>query len=405
MKKTIGIDARMYGLKNAGIGRYVENLIEEISKINFHNYRIQFTLFLRKNDLSQLKNKYGKKFKYIEADFPHYSLKEQLAFPSVLLRAKCDLIHFPHFNVPLGYRQLFVVTIHDLTKHFSRGKETTTRSAILYCIKYWGYKIIFNNTIKRAKLIFVDSNYTRQILTKQYQIKPKKIKVTYLGVENRLIVKSQNLKVKSKENKNKEIVKSQNLKVKEKILQKYHITKPYLLYVGSVYPHKNIERLIKAVKKSRKTIANLSLVIVCARNIFEKRLKNKIKAMNAQTYVKLTGFVSDEDLAILYQQSKAFAFPSLSEGFGLPGLEAMACGCPVISSNTTCLPEIYGNAALYFDPLKTTDITQKIVKLIKDNKLRKDLIKKGYQRVKKYSWEKMAAQTVNGYRKAIEINK
>ena len=387
MKKTIGIDARMYGLKNAGIGRYVENLIEEISKINFHNYRIQFTLFLRKNDLSQLKNKYGKKFKYIEADFPHYSLKEQLAFPSVLLRAKCDLIHFPHFNVPLGYRQLFVVTIHDLTKHFSRGKETTTRSAILYCIKYWGYKIIFNNTIKRAKLIFVDSNYTRQILTKQYQIKPKKIKVTYLGVENRLIVKSQ------------------NLKVKEKILQKYHITKPYLLYVGSVYPHKNIERLIKAVKKSRKTIANLSLVIVCARNIFEKRLKNKIKAMNAQTYVKLTGFVSDEDLAILYQQSKAFAFPSLSEGFGLPGLEAMACGCPVISSNTTCLPEIYGNAAFYFDPLKTTDITQKIVKLIKDNKLRKDLIKKGYQRVKKYSWEKMAAQTVNGYRKAIEINK
>ena len=144
---SIGIDARMYGLKHAGIGRYVKNLIEEISKSAIHNSQFLFILFLRKKDIGTLKNKYGTIFQYIEADFSHYSLREQIVFPSVLYKAKCDLIHFPHFNVPLGYRQPFVVTVHDLTKHFSRGKETTTHNTILYCIKYWGYKIIFNNTI------------------------------------------------------------------------------------------------------------------------------------------------------------------------------------------------------------------------------------------------------------------
>jgi len=378
-KIRIGIDARMYGLKHAGIGRYVKNLIEEISKNALHNPQIQFILFLRKDDLSTLKNKYGAIFQYIEADFPHYSLKEQLIFPSVLYKAKCDLIHFPHFNVPLVYRQPFVVTVHDLTKHFSRGKKTTTHTTILYCIKYWGYKITFNNTIKRAKLIFVDSKYVKQILIKQYQIKPKKIVVTYLGVEKKLKVQSQ------------------KLKVRERVLRKYHITKPYLLYVGSIYPHKNIERLIEAVKEARNKLKNISLVIVCARSVFEQRLKSKINIMNAQSYIRLTGFVDDEDLAILYQQAEAFIFPSLSEGFGLPGLEAMACGCPVVSSNATCLPEIYDDAALYFNPLKTADIAQKIVKLVKDTKLRKNLIKKGHQQVKKYSWQKMAKEVVGGY--------
>jgi len=374
----IGIDARMYGLKHAGIGRYVKNLIEEISKSTIHNPQIQFILFLRKDDLSTLKNKYGRVFKYIEADFPHYSLKEQLIFPSVLRKAKCDLIHFPHFNTPLGYRQPFVVTVHDLTKHFSRGKETTTHTTILYCIKYWGYKIIFNNTIRRAKLIFADSNYVKQALIKQYQIKPEKIVVTYLGVEKKFSTKK-----------------------KKNLFKKYGITKPYLLYVGSVYPHKNIERLIEAVKEARNKLKNISLVIVCARNVFEQRLKSKIKTMNAQPYIKLTGFVSDKDLAILYHQSEAFVFPSLSEGFGLPGLEAMACGCPVVSSNATCLPEIYGNAVLYFNPLKTTDIAQKIVKIVGDTELRKNLIKKGHQQVKKYSWQKMAKEIIGGYKMSL----
>jgi len=383
----IGIDARMYGLKHAGIGRYVKNLIKEISKGAIHNPQIRFILFLRKKDIATLKNKYGAAFQYIEADFSHYSLKEQLIFPSVLNKAECSLIHFPHFNVPLGYRQPFVVTVHDLTKHFSRGKETTTHTTILYCIKYWGYKIIFNNAVRRAKLIFADSKYVKEILTKQYQIKPEKIIVTYLGVEERFKTR-----------------KLENSKT-QRAFKKYGVKKPYLLYVGSVYPHKNIERLIEAIKEARKTITNLSLVIVCARNVFEQRLKSKIKTMNAQSYIKLTGFVSDKDLTTLYRQSEAFVFPSLSEGFGLPGLEAMACGCPVVSSNTTCLPEIYGNAVLYFNPLKTTDIAQKIVKIVENTELRKNLIKKGHQQVKKYSWQKMAEKIVKEYEKIITNKK
>ena len=398
---SIGIDARMYGLKHAGIGRYVKNLVEEISKGTIHNPQIKFILFLRKKDIATLKNKYGAVFQYVEADFSHYSLKEQLFFPSVLYKAKCSLIHFPHFNVPLGYRQPFVVTVHDLTKHFSRGKETTTHNTILYCIKYWGYKIIFNNTIRRTRLIFADSNYVKQALIKQYQIKPEKIVVTCLGVEKKFsIFNGFGYAHHCPERSRTDNLQS-SIKRKKNLFKEYGITKPYLLYVGSVYPHKNIERLIEAVKKARKTVTNLSLVIICARNIFEQRLKSKIKTINAQSYIKLTGFVSDEDLAILYQQAEAFVFPSLSEGFGLPGLEAMACGCPVIASNATCLPEIYDNAALYFNPLKVTDIAQKIVRLVEDTRLRKDLIKKGHQQVKKYSWQKMAKEVIRGYKLSL----
>ena len=388
----IGIDARMYGPQNAGIGRYIKNLIEELSKIAPHKPQIRFVLFLRKQDIAPLRKKYNRLFQYIEADIPHYSLAEQLILPFILYRSKCDLIHFPHFNIPLGYRRPFVATIHDLTKHFSRGKETTTRNTTLYYIKYLGYKIIFGNIIKRAKLIFVDSDYVKRDLIKHYQVKHEKIIVAYLGVDREL--KAKGHLPKSKLVSNRKVT-------NQDILARYQISKPYLLYVGNIYPHKNIERLIGAIGTAKKTVINLSLVIVCARNVFRKRLQQKIRRLNAGKYIYLIDFVNDKDLAILYQQAMAFIFPSLSEGFGLPGLEAMACGCPVISSTATCLPEIYGDAALYFNPLKIDDIAQAIINLNKNAELRKSLIKKGYQQVKKYSWQKMAKKIIEGYREVL----
>jgi glycosyltransferase involved in cell wall biosynthesis len=185
------------------------------------------------------------------------------------------------------------------------------------------------------------------------------------------------------------------------ILDRYRIKSPYLLYVGSLYPHKNIDRLIEAVKISRQEGENVNLVIASARNAFWERIKNKLTQEGATDFVNLVGFVPDNDLASLYRQAHAFVFPSLMEGFGLPGLEAMSLNCPIIASQSSCLPEIYGSAALFFDPQDPRSIARQIIKLTVDKKLRQNLVKKGQERVKKYSWQKCAQETLAGYQQVL----
>ncbi|MBP8591224.1 glycosyltransferase family 4 protein [Candidatus Shapirobacteria bacterium] len=385
----LGFDARMWGPKHTGIGRYVENLVDQLIILkNQGKLKAEIILFVRKGDLKVMRKKYGNQVFYKLADFSHYSLKEQLFLPKVLRETNCDLVHFPHFNVPLFYQEPFVATIHDLTKHSFGGQKATTRFLPFYYLKYLGYKIIIRQTVKKAAIIFTPSNFVKNQLVSQYKIDPKKIIVTYEGVGEKFTFSRKANKASQRE-----------------VLTLYRLTKPYLLYVGNLYPHKNIPLLIEAVKRARQKIPSLSLVIVCGRNVFWQRLKQEIKASQSESFVRLTGFVPDEDLKILYQEATAFVFPSLSEGFGLPGLEAASLGCPVVCANTTALPEIYGSAALYFNPHNPQDMAEKIIMICEDEKLRKNLIEKGYQQVKKYSWEKMAEQTIAGYGKAMIRNK
>ncbi|MDO8487930.1 MAG: glycosyltransferase family 1 protein [bacterium] len=165
--------------------------------------------------------------------------------------------------------------------------------------------------------------------------------------------------------------------------------KPFLIYTGNLYPHKNVLILIEAAQKLK-----LDLAIVCARSVFESRLpKSK--------YVHFLGRVEDAELVKLYKQASCFVFPSLIEGFGLPGLEAMAVGLPVIAAQASCLPEIYGEAALYFDPYSLEDLVEKINTVMTDNKLCQDLISRGHQQVSKYSWSKMAEATWQIYQNEL----
>lgn len=162
-----------------------------------------------------------------------------------------------------------------------------------------------------------------------------------------------------------------------------------IVYTGNLYPHKNIPILIEAVERLQ-----INLKIICARNVFENRLpKSK--------YVEFLGRLSDQEMKEVYKKSQAFVFPSLIEGFGLPGLEAMAVGLPVVAAKASCLPEIYEDAVLYFDPYDVNDLVAKIKLILADKKLRQTLIAKGYQQVKKYSWAKMASQTWEIYQKCL----
>lgn len=365
----IAIDARMYGLEHAGIGRYIINLIDQIEKLDKQN---DYFIFLRRKHWQEIKFS-NPRFRKVLSDYSHYTISEQVLLPLQLIKLHPDLVHFPSFNVPILYFGRKITTIHDLIKHQSRGPATTTRWPLIYWFKYLIYLLILKWAVVSSTKIMVPSLWTEKELIKQYHLPSEKIVVAYEGVDSKF--KIENLKLKIKD-----------------MLDKYKIKKPFVVYTGSLYPHKNIGRLIEAIK-----LLKLSLVVVCARNIFFNRLRQEVERAGAKKYITLAGFVPDEELAVLYGQAEAFIFPSLIEGFGLPGLEAMAAGLPVVASNSSCLPETYGEAALYFDPYDVGDIVDKIREVTSNQLTRNRLIKLGYKQVAKYSWQKMAVQTMGVY--------
>ena len=388
----IVIDARMYGLEHAGIGRYIANLVREIKNLKLKIKNLEITLLVRRKNLKEIKKKIGDSFKIVLCEASHYSLKEQIVVPLQLIKLKPDLVHFPHFNVPVLWWGKQVVTIHDLIKHQSRGRETTTKCPLFYWFKYLNYCFLIWLAVKRATKIIVPTKWWKKELVKRYRLAPGKVAVIYEGVEKKFKIK--------------------DLKFKIDVLKRYGVKKPFVIYTGSLYPHKNVERLIKAIQLMNQLSTvkppaggqvPVSLVIVCGRNIFYERFKKKVEEMKMKEFVNLVGFVPDEELVVLYRQAEAFVFPSLMEGFGLPGLEAMTAGCPVLISEIPVLREVYGEAALYFNPLDIDDIAKKIKMILDNPSIRQELIKKGYQQVKKYSWKRMARETLRLYENCFSL--
>jgi len=379
MKKIV-IDARLYGLKHAGIGRYITNLLKAI-KVLKKDY--QFQLLVSQKDLAVVKKELGDFYQYYPLKSAHYSLKEQWEIKQFLEQIKPDLVHFPHFNLPLLYSGKYVVTIHDLIKHFFKGRATTTKRPLVYWPKYLAYRLLVKRAVMKARAVIVPTFWWQEKLADFYKIKKSQIFVTHEGVDEFFLKKGDRF-----------------LTAERKLLKKYGLTnKDFLIYTGSVYPHKNIARLIKALKQIDKK--EVFLAVVCARSVFSKRLEQMAKRLKMDSRVKFLGFVPDQELVVLYQQALALVQPSLMEGFGLTGLEAMACGCPVVSSNTTCLPEVYGKAVLYFDPLDEREIKKAILKILNNPISRKKLIDLGRKQAAKFSWAKTAEKTIKVYQKAL----
>jgi len=372
------IDARMYGLEHTGIGRYIINLINQIDKISFQSEdKNEYIILLRKKYFDSLVFK-NKNIKKVLADYSHYSFKEQFLLPFQLFLLKPNVVHFPHFNVPFLWFGKYVVTIHDLIKHQSRGIKTTTHNPFIYWLKHIFYLFIVYSAVKRAKKVITPSKWWKNELIKIYNLTQDKVVVTYEGVDDKFKFKKES---------------SSN------VLEKFKIKKPFVIYTGSLYPHKNADRLLEAIIKiNREKKIKLNLVLVCARNFFLKRFEKKVKDKKAESLVKLVGFVDDKDLVALYKEAEAFVFPSLLEGFGLTGLEAMSLGLPTICSSASCLPEVYGQAVAYFDPLDINDMVEKIIQVVSDDDFKKCLTKAGFKKVKEYSWNKMAKETLMIYK-------
>jgi glycosyltransferase involved in cell wall biosynthesis len=374
----IGIDCRLGGLAHAGIGRYCEQLVFHLVAKSQHTQNICWVLFFfdqAQIDASELfssviKNQH---VEIVFAPIRHYTVAEQLKMHQIFRSAKLDLLHVPHFNVPILYSRPYVVTIHDLLWHEYQGVRVTTLPKWLYWIKYIGYRFISAVAIKRAKAILVPAETVKSEILKRFAVAENKIYVTYEGVDTKAL--------------------SANKKPYQTVAIS-QIPKPFLLYVGSLYPHKNIQVVLQVLASE----PDVHLALVGSRNIFQDQVKKQVESLGISDQVHFLGYVPDRNLGELFQQASALVQPSLSEGFGLTGIEAMSMNCPVLASNIPIFREIYGDAAILFDPHSPESLKQGLETLRSlSTKERQNLIKKGQNQINKYDWQKMAAQTYSVY--------
>lgn len=369
---TIGIDGRMWD--ESGIGRYLRNLIYQLGKIDSDK---QYIIFLLKKNLEV---ELPENFKKVEADFKWYSFSEQLKFPRLIGKYKLDLMHFPHFNVPVLYNGRFIVTIHDLIHQHFNMQKSSTHNLLVHQIKKFGYNKAFKHALKKSLKIITPSEFVKHQINTECFISREKIVVTPEGVEDNLLTIADKLSEEDM----------------RRVLSKFNIHGKYIFYVGNAHPHKNLERLINVFGDLRKKIPDLQLVLSGKNNYFwERVLKSSTDG------VVYTGFITDAEMVTLYKNSICFVMPSLEEGFGIPILEAMALRCPVVSSSAGSLKEVGGDDVLYFDPSSQPDMISKVDRLIRDQVLRDKLVKKGLKRVKDFSWEKMAKQTLEVYENSL----
>jgi len=369
----IGIDARFLGPEGTGIGRYVKELIEGLQEIDREN---RYFIFIR-SDNQALFIPRNPNFKKIIVNARWYTLREQVLMPLKLIPINLDILHIPHFNIPVFYPGKIVVTIHDLIKTEFATSAATSHSPLIYKLKHSVYEFVIRLAAKRALKIFVPSETVKEKLNKILKVSKRKIIVTYEGV-------GENFKNK----------KLSDVEIRQ-VLYKYGVSSPYFLYVGNSYPYKNLKLILETLKIIK---LPLRFVFVSSRDIFSDELLEEARNLQVEKNIILTGFVSDEDLAALYQGALFFVFPSLSEGFGIPGLEAFAAKIPLLASSIPTFREVYGKAALYFDPLDPNDLAKKIEQISEDKNLRDLLIEAGLKELNKYSWLDLARKTLETYR-------
>lgn len=373
----IGIDARFYG--EAGPGRYVSQLLKNLEEIDADN---EYTIYLKKSNFNEYQPK-NPKFSKRLADFHWYSIAEQLSFPWMLYKEKFDLVHFTQINVPFLYFGPFVVTIHDVILHEFSTERGNFVKRLLYRLKKIPYYLIFAKDVYSSRSIIVPSETTKNDLLKYYKINKGKIRVTRESVDH--------------------YPSSLDVYKKTEVLEKYGIKKPYILALGSFYPHKNIEGLVKAYDILRRNgTFTGQLVLVGKESYFSSKLRDFVVAQKIKDVVfpgqrHPVGYLPDIEVEPILANSFVYVQPALKEGFGIPPVEAMVFGVPTAVSNIDCLKEMCGDASIYFDPKDVDDLAEKIIRVVKDNVLRDDLIKKGLENVKRFSWFKMAQETLDVY--------
>lgn len=360
----IAIDAREI---NTTTGRYVERLLHYLQKIDTKN---DYAVLLKPADIDRWQPT-AKNFTKIACPYKEFTFAEQFAYKRFLKKLRPDLVHFTMVQQPVLYRGRKVTTMHDLT---TLRFTNPAKNRLVFWLKQRVYAFVNWYVPRTNKFIITPTEFVKKDVTEFAKVKPEKIVVTYEAADE---------------------ITEPIEPIKE--LQ----SKPFIFYVGRPQPHKNLSRLLEAFVIVKKSQPELLLVLAGPKDKVYDRFIDEAKKLGIASSVVFTGFVTEGQLKWLYRGCKAYIFPSLSEGFGLPGLEAMLHRAPVVSSDTTCLPEVYDNAAWYCNPLDVYDIARSINEVLTNNELRNTLIRRGRERAKSFSWQRMAEQTLDVYTKAL----
>lgn len=360
--KHIVIDAR---IRRSSTGRYTDRLIQHLQEID-HDHR--YTVLVQPDDLWQPTNP---NWTVVPCPYPQFSLNplNEIRFARQLRDLQPDLVHFTMTQQPLLFGgSKIVTTTHDLT--MLRFVRANTTPLPIFWIKRAMYRVLFSVAHRKSDAIITPTQFVKEDLA---HLQPFTLRKTHVTLE------------------------AGDLPSSAAAEPLAGIKKPFIFYVGSAFPHKNLFRLVDAFGILHERMPDLQLAIVGKREFYKEELERYITSKVYADSIVTPGFISDGELRWMYENCAAYVFPSESEGFGLPGLEAMAHKAPLVSSNATCSPEVYGDAAEYFDPLDIQGMADAIERVVTDKKLRTELIERGNKQIKKFSWERMATETKTIY--------
>jgi glycosyltransferase involved in cell wall biosynthesis len=362
----VAIDARK--LHDFGIGTYIRNLLRHLARIDRDS---EYVLLCQETDAG-VAGQVGPNFRAVLEPSPNYSLREQIHVPWVLHRERPDVFHAPHYVLPPLTRCPAVVTIHDCI-HLMFPQYLPSRAAYVYArASMW-------SAARQAHRILTVSEASKRDIIHFFSVPPEKVVVVYNAIEERFAATPSEEAI-------------------ERVRERYQLNHRFVLYVGNIKPHKNLVRLIEAFAVLRtRGFDELKLLIIGDEISRLPALRRAVHSHKLHKHVRFLGYLEDETLAILYRLASVFVFPSLYEGFGLPPIEAMASGTPVVTSNVSSMPEVAGDAAVLVDPYNVESIVEGIARVLRDPALAAELRRKGIARARDFSWARSVARTREVY--------
>jgi glycosyltransferase involved in cell wall biosynthesis len=376
----IAIDIRR--ISDFGVGTYIRNIVRALSRLDRHN---KYHLIGSPDKVKEI-GSLPANFHTIAFAEPDTSARGYFGFRAILRRLACDLVHIPHlFWLPRALPCPYVITVHDVLEHMSRTREHSGARRLLHFQ-------LTRRVLLGASRVFAVSQFTKSELEKLFSIPPRKIEVVYNAVDERFMHGHA------------------TEADRELIAQRYQVTYPFILYAGRISPHKNLVRIIEAFSALRAELEkddkfpDLKLIIIGDELSKNPDLRRTVVKSGVQNEVRFLGFVPVEVLRIFYDLAKVFVFPSLYEGFGLPPLEAMVHGTPVVTSNTSSLPEVVGNAAVLVNPENVFEIMRALHRVLVDQALREKMKRRSLEQSQRFSWESSAQRVLQVYQEVIGGN-
>ncbi len=377
----VAIDIR--DITDFGVGTYIRNVTRTLLRLDHENEYFLIGDPERVGEVGDL----PPNFHAVEFTGDESSISAYIQFRRILRQHRCDLVHIPHMvSVPLYLPCPYVITVHDLLDYMYRAHNGSSlrRAVHLSCTR---------NVLKRAARVLAVSNFTKKDIERLFHIRASKVEVVYNAIDERFRLGHA------------------TDADRQFIAERYQVNYPFILYTGRISPHKNVVRIIeafsalKAELEKEDRLPDLKLIIIGDEASRHPDLRRTVIRSGVQNDVRFLGFLPIDVLRIFYDAAKVFVFPSLYEGFGLPPLEAMAHGTPVVTSNTSSLPEVVGNAAVLVNPENVFEMMRAIHRVLVDQSLRDRLKQRGYEQAARYSWESSVERILDVYREVAGVKR